>query len=233
MAENSMKTVFISGANRGLGLEFARQYAADGWQVIGSCRDPAKADALAAIPGVEVVSLEVTDEASIAAVADRLAGRRIDILLNNAGIFGSTVGDTAQSIANQEAAMWRDVLETNVIAPFLLTRALLPNLGEGSIVGILSSELGSVAGNTYGDMYAYRSSKAAVNMVGKSLSIDLKPRGIIVVLLHPGWASTDMGGANAPVNPVDSIAGLRRMLAGVTPDSSGRFLAFDGREMKW
>jgi NAD(P)-dependent dehydrogenase (short-subunit alcohol dehydrogenase family) len=228
-----MPTVFISGANRGLGLEFARQYAADGWRVIGACRDPESATALAAISGVETVTLDVTDAASIQGVAEILTGRRIDVLLNNAGIYGSKVGDAAQTLETMDAGMWRDILETNVIAPFLLTRALLPNLGQGSIVGILSSELGSIANNRRGEIYGYRSSKAAVNMVGRSLSWDLKPRGIIVVLLHPGWAHTDMGGPNAPVNPVDSIAGMRRVLAAATVESSGRFMAWDGREMPW
>lgn len=228
-----MPTVFISGANRGLGLEFAKQYAADGWQVVATCRDPAKAEALQALPNTETVALEATDPASVAACAAALKGRRIDLLLNNAGIYGSIVGDEVQRLENMDAGLWRDILDTNVIAPFMLTRALLPNLGEGSIVGFLSSELGSIAGNSFGEIYGYRSSKAALNMVGKSLSIDLKPRGIVVVLLHPGWAHTDMGGANAPVNPVDSIAGLRRALAGLTPASSGRFLAWNGREMHW
>ncbi len=228
-----MPTVFISGANRGLGLEFARQYAADGWHVIATCRDPAKSGALGELSGVEVVGLDVNDPASLAACVETLSGRPIDLLINNAGIFGSTVGDEEQSLARQKSDMWLEVLRTNVIAPFELTRALLPNLGAGAIVAIMSSELGSVAQNGFGDMYAYRSSKAAVNMVGKSLSIDLKARGITVVLLHPGWAATDMGGPAAPVKPADSIAGLRRVLASVTPDSAGRFLAWDGRELPW
>jgi NAD(P)-dependent dehydrogenase (short-subunit alcohol dehydrogenase family) len=228
-----MPTVFISGANRGLGLEFARQYAADGWTVIATCRDPASATALAAISGVEILPLNVTDPDSIAAVAGAIAGRTLDILINNAGIYGSTVGDSAQKLEHMEAGMWRDILETNVIAPFMLTRALLPNLAAGSIVGILSSELGSIAGNSYGEMYGYRSSKTAVNMVGKSLSVDLKPSGIIVVLLHPGWVHTDMGGPAAPVGPVESIAGLRQVLAAATPETTGRFMSWEGREVAW
>jgi NAD(P)-dependent dehydrogenase (short-subunit alcohol dehydrogenase family) len=228
-----MRTVFISGANRGLGLEFARQYAADDWQVVATCRDPGAADALHALPNTEILALEATDPDSIAACAKALEGRRIDLLLNNAGIYGSVVGDAQQRLENMDTGLWLDILKTNVIAPFALTRALLPNLGEGSVIGILSSELGSIAGNNFGEIYGYRSSKAAVNMVGKSLSIDLKARGIIVVLLHPGWAHTDMGGPRAPVNPVDSVTGLKRAIAGLTPASSGRFLAWDGREMHW
>ncbi len=228
-----MPTVFITGANRGLGLEFARQYAVDGWQVIGTCRDPAKASALRAIAGVQLVPLEATDPASVAACAASLAGQPIDILLNNAGIYGSVVGDAEQKLGQIDLDNWLDILKTNVIAPFAVTRALLPNLRQGAIIGFLSSELGSIANNRIGEIYGYRSSKAALNMVGKSLSIDLKGRGIIVVLLHPGWVHTDMGGPMAPVNPVESIKGLRRVLAHVTPDSAGRFLAWDGREMPW
>jgi NAD(P)-dependent dehydrogenase (short-subunit alcohol dehydrogenase family) len=228
-----LPTVFISGANRGLGLEFARQYAADGWRVIAGCRDPAKATALQAIDRVEIVPLDVTDSGSIASCVQGLGDRPIDLLLNNAGIYGSVVGDSEQTLARLDTGIWLDVLRTNLIAPFELTRALLPRLGEGAVVGILSSELGSIAKNSFGEIYAYRSSKAAVNMVGRSLAIDLKPRGITVVLLHPGWAHTDMGGPGAPVDPVDSVAGLRRVLAGLTPASSGRFLAWDGREMPW
>ncbi|HLG87180.1 MAG TPA: SDR family oxidoreductase [Alphaproteobacteria bacterium] len=228
-----MPTVFISGANRGLGLEFAKQYAADGWQVIGTCRDPARADALRAIPETRRLPLDVTEPQSIAACAEALAGEKIDLLLNNAGIYGSIVGDKEQTLERMDIENWLQILKTDLIAPFALTRALLPNLGQGSIVGFLSSELGSIARNRMGEIYGYRSSKAALNMVGRSLSIDLKAWGIIVVLLHPGWAHTDMGGPRAPVDPVESIAGLRRVLARVTPESSGRFLAWDGREMPW
>jgi NAD(P)-dependent dehydrogenase (short-subunit alcohol dehydrogenase family) len=228
-----MPTIFISGANRGLGLEFARQYAAAGWQVLAGCRDPARAEELRAIDGVEPIALTVDEAPSIAAVATAVGDRRIDLLINNAGIFGSVVGDSQQTLDETDLDVWSKVFQTNVMAPFALTRALLPKMSSGAIVGILSSELGSIAGNAMGELYAYRSSKAAVNMVGKSLSIDLKPRGIIVVLLHPGWVHTDMGGPAAPVGPVESIAGLRKVLAEVTPASSGKFLAWDGREMAW
>lgn len=227
-----MSTVFISGANRGLGFEFAKQYAADGWHVLAGCRNPDKAANLKALKGVEVIALDVDDPASIAAAAKSLAGRTIDLLINNAGIFGSIVGDDKQTLENQTADMWIDVLRTNVIAPFEVTRAFLPLLKSGSIVATVSSELGSIE-QSGGNMYAYRSSKAAVNMVGKSLAADLKPRGIIVVQLHPGWANTDMGGPAAPVNPVDSIAGLRKALAAVTPETSGHFLSFAGGELPW
>jgi NAD(P)-dependent dehydrogenase (short-subunit alcohol dehydrogenase family) len=228
-----MPTIFISGANRGLGLEFARQYAMAGWHVLAGCRDPSRAAELGSIAGVETIALNVDDPDSIVAAVQAVGERGIDLLLNNAGIYGSIVGDSEQTLANVNLDVWGKVFQTNVIGPFALTRALLPRLKAGAIIGILSSELGSITKNSMGQIYAYRSSKAAVNMVGKSLAIDLAPRGIIVVLLHPGWAHTDMGGPTAPVDPVESIAGLRKVLAAVSPDSSGRFLAWDGREMPW
>jgi NAD(P)-dependent dehydrogenase (short-subunit alcohol dehydrogenase family) len=228
-----MPTVFISGANRGLGLEFARQYGAAGWHVLAGCRDPGQADALAAIPGVEMIALDVDDPGSRASAAAAVGTRNIDLLINNAGIYGSSVGDDGQTLESTDLDVWNNVFRTNVIGPFALTRALLPNLKSGSVIGILSSELGSIAGNSMGQIYAYRSSKAAVNMVGRSLAIDLKPRGISVVLLHPGWAHTDMGGPAAPVNPVDSITGLRKVLAAANLNSSGRFWSWDGREIAW
>lgn len=228
-----MPTVFISGANRGLGLEFARQYAMAGWHVLAGARDPARAAELGSIAGVETIALNLDDPDSIVAAVQAVGERGIDLLLNNAGIYGSIVGDSEQTLANMDLDVWDNVFKTNVIGPFALTRSLLPRLKAGAIIGILSSELGSIAKNSMGQIYAYRSSKAAVNMVGKSLAIDLKPRGIIVVLLHPGWAHTDMGGPAAPVDPVESITGLRKVLSGVTPDLSGRFLAWDGREMPW
>jgi NAD(P)-dependent dehydrogenase (short-subunit alcohol dehydrogenase family) len=228
-----MPTIFISGANRGLGLEFARQYATAGWHVLAGCRDLARAAELGSIAGVETIALNLDDPNSVAAAVQAVGEREIDLLLNNAGIYGSIVGDSEQTLANMDLDIWDKVFKTNVIGPFALTRALLPRLKAGAIIGILSSELGSIAKNSMGQIYAYRSSKAAVNMVGKSLAIDLKQRGIIVVLLHPGWAHTDMGGPAAPVDPVESITGLRKVLAAVTPDSSGRFLAWDGGEMPW
>ena len=192
-----------------------------------------RAAELTALDGVEVVALDVTDADSIANAAAAVAHHKIDVLINNAGIYGSVVGDRLQTLELTNVEVWNDVFQTNVIAPFALTRALLPNMSPSAVIAILSSELGSITNNTRGEIYAYRSSKAAVNMVGKSLAIDLKPLGFTVILLHPGWAHTDMGGPAAPVDPVESIAGLRKVIAAATPDLSGRFLAWNGREMPW
>jgi NAD(P)-dependent dehydrogenase (short-subunit alcohol dehydrogenase family) len=228
-----MKTVFISGANRGLGLEFARQYAAAGWQVLGGCRDPERADALRALPNTRAITLDVSNARSIENAAIQTGGQQIDLLINNAGIYGTALGDSGQTLAEQDIEIWMGVLRANVLGVFELTRALLPLIPSGGMVAIMSSRLGSIAENRDGGMYAYRSSKTAVNMVGRSLAQDLKPRGVTVVMLHPGWVATDMGGANAPVKPADSVAGLRKVLDGVTPDSTGRFLAWDGAELPW
>jgi NAD(P)-dependent dehydrogenase (short-subunit alcohol dehydrogenase family) len=228
-----MKTVFISGANRGLGFEFVRQYAAAGWRVIAGCRDPGRADALNALPNTQVVTLNVSDSQSIATAARAVSETTIDLLINNAGIYGSTAGGQTQSLDLIDLDVWTTVLRTNVMGPLALTRALLPVLSREAVIGILSSTLGSIAGNTQGGLYAYRSAKAAVNMVGRSLAADLKPRGIAVVLLHPGWVRTDMGGPRAPVSPVDSIAGMRQVLDSVTLASTGRFFGWDGAELAW
>ena len=228
-----MKTVFISGANRGLGLEFARQYSADEWRVIAGCREPDRADALRMLENTRIVAMDVADSGSIASAAAQLSGLSIDLLINNAGIYGSKVGDRGQSLDLMDIDIWTHVMRTNVMGPFEVTRAFLPLLAKEAVIGIVSSTLGSIGDNGHGGVYAYRSSKAAVNMVGRSLAMDLKPRGFPVVLLHPGWVHTDMGGPKAPVAPVDSIAGMRRVLANVTLASTGRFFGWDGAELPW
>lgn len=226
-----MSTVLITGANRGIGLELARQYAADGWNVIATCRDPAQATALAAIPGVEIHALAVDDPAAIAQLAAALAGRTLDLLINNAGVMGPDL--PAQSRDGVDSEGWLQTLKVNSLAPLLLTLALRPALKAGAKVATLSSQLGSIAENESGGMYAYRASKAAMNMINKSLSVDLRDDGIICLVLHPGWVQTDMGGAKAPVQVPDSVRGLRRVIEAATMADSGSFIAFDGRRLPW
>jgi NAD(P)-dependent dehydrogenase (short-subunit alcohol dehydrogenase family) len=228
-----MPAVFISGANRGLGLEFARQYAAAGWQVVGACREPAHADALQAVSGVTIVPLDVGDTASIEALSANRDFGKLDLLINNAGIFGSSLSDNSQTLEAMEGANWLDIFRVNAIGPFEVTRALLPRLAPGAKIGIISSQLASIAGNASGGIYGYRAAKAAVNMVGRSLSVDLKARGFIVLLLDPGWVQTDMGGAGAPLTPTQSVTGLCQVIAKAGPDANGRFLIWDGREASW
>jgi len=228
-----MPAVFISGANRGLGLEFARQYSAAGWQVVGACREPARADALRAVAGVTVVPLDVGDAASIAALSANRDFGKLDLLINNAGIFGSSLSDNSQTLDEMDGTNWLDIFRVNAIGPFEVTRALLSRLNPGAKIGIISSQLASIAGNASGGIYGYRAAKAAVNMVGRSLSVDLKAEGFIVLLLDPGWVQTDMGGAGAPLTPTQSVTGLCQVIAKAGPDANGRFLIWDGREASW
>lgn len=228
-----MPTVVITGANRGIGLEFARQYAADGWRVIATVRQPDHADALRAVTGVEVHGLDVTDPAAIAAFGQSLAGEQVDVLINNAGVMGPAFPN--QSKDGVDVDGWVHTMRTNTLAPILMSLVLRENLGKASraTVANMSSELGSIAENRSGGMYAYRVSKAGLNMANKSLSVDLRDWNICFLVLHPGWVQTDMGGAQAPVSVADSVTGLRKVIAGATMEHSGRFFAYDGREIEW
>ncbi|HEY4136394.1 MAG TPA: SDR family oxidoreductase [Alphaproteobacteria bacterium] len=226
-----MPTILVTGANRGLGLEFARQYAADGWRVIATCRDPAKAGELKALPSVEVHALDVADIGAGAKLASSLAGTPIDLLLNNAGVYGAR----QQALGNLDAEDWLNVLRVNSVAPLKLAEAFLPHLraGKGKTAAFVTSLMGSIADNGSGRFYAYRSSKAALNAAVKSFAVDTAADGLIAVLLHPGWVQTDMGGPGAPVTPKESIAGMRKVLAGLKAQDSGRFFAYDGKALPW
>ncbi|MGE0650955.1 MAG: SDR family oxidoreductase [Alphaproteobacteria bacterium] len=226
-----MPSVLITGANRGLGLEFARQYAADGWRVHAACRMPDRATELAGIKGdVTVHPLDVTDSGAITALVDALGNDAIDVLVNNAGVYGRR-----QSLGRIDYGGWESVLRTNVLAPIAMTEAFLPALqrAEKPRVALITSRMGSIADNTSGGYYAYRSSKAALNAAGRSLALDLREQGIVVLMLHPGWVRTDMGGASAPLEPRDSIAALRRIIDGAKMTDSGRFFSYNGSEVPW
>ena len=226
-----MPTVLITGAGRGLGLEFARQYAADGWSVIGTVRDAAKASALAKLgESVEVHRLELTDRAAILRLAAKLKGRPIDVLINNAGVYGGR----GRSLEGLEWDEWIATMTTNAFAPYALTVALADNLAAGSkkLVLMMTSRMGSIGGNT-GGSYAYRSSKAALNLITTGLACDLRGRGIAVICAHPGWVRTDMGGPGAPVDPKASVDGLRAVIGRSGLAASGRFFNYDGGEIPW
>jgi len=224
-----MPTVLITGASRGLGLEFARQYAADGWRVHACCREPG--GAVTAISGDVVChALDVTDTAAIAALDAALKGEALDLLVNNAGIMGR-----GQKLGRIDADGWDTVLRVNAIAPIMLSEALLPNLRKvtGAKIAMLTSRMGSIADNTSGGMYAYRSSKAALNAAAHSLALDLADDGIPVVLLHPGWVRTDMGGPNGQIDAPEAVTGLRHIIADLKMADSGAFYAYDGRQIPW
>ncbi len=224
-------TVLITGANRGLGLEFAKQYAQDGWQVLACGRTPSLAlRQLAKTHGnIELFDLDVGDFAEIDLLAAQLHTRAIDVLICNAGIYPpSHFGDV-------DYDAWMHAFKINCMATLKMAEAFAPHISRSQQRKLvtITSKMGSIDDNTSGSEYIYRSSKTALNMVMKSLSIDLKPYGIAVATLHPGWVRTDMGGPNGLIDPPESIAGMRKVIASLTPATSGRFIAFDGKEIAW
>jgi NAD(P)-dependent dehydrogenase (short-subunit alcohol dehydrogenase family) len=231
-----MSSVLISGANRGLGLELVRQYAADGWQVIAACRQPKQADALQALArqytNIAIQTLDVQDLTQSDALAQQLAGRPIDVLINNAGVYGD---ESQRGFGRLDYARWQQTLLINTVAPVKLAEALLPNLlaaKQGLIVAI-SSLMGSIADNTSGGSLLYRSSKAGLNAVMHSLAMDLQTQNVGVLILHPGWVRTDMGGPNGLIDVEESVTGMRRQIADFKLAESGAFVKYDGKPMPW
>lgn len=224
-----MPTVVITGAKRGIGLEMARQYIADGWTVIAGVREPAGAEKLRAL-GADVRALDVADPVSIKAFADGFAGTKIDLLINNAGVIGPDL--PAQSAEHIDVEAWLETMKVNALAPVLVAQAMKPHLVPGAKIATLSSVLGSITENT-GGYVAYRASKAAVNMGIHCLSLAWGKEGLTLLLLHPGWVQTEMGGPNAPVLPTDSAAGLRQVIASATAADNGAYIAYDGRRIPW
>jgi NAD(P)-dependent dehydrogenase (short-subunit alcohol dehydrogenase family) len=218
-----------------------RQYVADGWSIHACCRNPAEADDLAALsqanPGkITLHKLDVDVPDQIEALGQEMRGEAIDILLNNAGILGAKIdAPGGAGLGDIDYDGWADVLRINTIAPMRLTEALVEPLArsEMKLVVFMSSHMGSITDLVDSGFYAYRSSKAAVNMVVKLLSIDLKDKGIRTLSVHPGWVRTDMGGSTAPVGIEESITGLRKVIADYRADQTGCFYRFDGVELPW
>lgn len=232
-----MKTTLITGASRGIGLEFCRQYAVDGWRVLACCRLPEKADGLNRLAAqypdlVKVHALDVADHVEIERLTQVLAGESIDLLINNAGIYpGSDKG----GFGHTDYAEWLLAFRVNTMAPLKMAEAFAAQIARSKqkTIVTITSMMGSIADNGSGGSYLYRSSKAAVNMVVKSLAIDLKQLGITAVVLHPGWVQTDMGGPNALISAEQSVSGIRKVISKLTPADSGRFFAYDGKEIPW
>lgn len=229
-------TLLVTGANRGIGLELVRQYAAAGWRVYAGCRQPETAFDLNRLMAeadgrISVHPLEVTNPAHIAGIRSVLGSQPLDILLNNAGIYGQ---DDA-SFGHTDEALWLQTFRVNCIAPMKMMEALVDNVAASKrrIMATLSSKMGSMADNGSGGSYVYRSSKAAVNAVMKSASIDLKRRGITTVILHPGWVKTDMGGSNAEITTEQSVTHLRAILERVNPADNGHYFDIDGSIIPW
>jgi NAD(P)-dependent dehydrogenase (short-subunit alcohol dehydrogenase family) len=231
-----MPTVLVTGANRGLGLEFARQYSADGWQVFATCRAPHDAEELQRLAAesserIRVIEMNVTDTASVRAAAAGLTNNAVDLLLNNAGVGGPG----GQQLGSLDYAAWARVLDTNALGPMRVAEAFLDHVAksrERKIVTITSG-MGSIEDNTSGGRYAYRSSKAAVNMVMKSLAVDTAPRGITCIVMNPGWVRTDMGGPGGKLEPAESIKAMRSVIAKLRPEDSGKFLNYTGKPYPW
>ena len=236
MAAVKQRVVLVTGANRGLGLEFARQYAADDWMVLAACRSPKDAKELQALAAesngrVRIIEMNVADTESVKAAASELKGETIDLLLNNAGIGGPPKG----GLGRIDYEFWKKVLDTNTLGPMRVTEAFLENVarGKGKRIVTITSGMGSIEDNKSGGSYTYRSSKAAVNMAMKSLSIDLAPRGITCAVINPGWVRTDMGGPNGKLAPAESIAAMRFVISTMKPEDSGTFLNWDGKHYPW
>ena len=227
-----MPTVLITGANRGLGLEYARQYADDGWRVIATCRVPETAMELTRIRGeVEIRALDIGNQEQIHALANSLRKEAIDLLLNNAGIYGPR----PSRLGNIEYDTWESVMRINVMAPLKVCESFSIHVANSELkkIAIMSSKMGSIDDNNSGGSYVYRSTKAALNAVMKSLSIDLASNGISVAILHPGWVRTDMGGPSGLIDVFESVSGLRKVIERLNLENSGRFYNFDGSEINW
>jgi NAD(P)-dependent dehydrogenase (short-subunit alcohol dehydrogenase family) len=223
------QTVLITGANRGIGLEYARQFAAKGYNVIGTARDPAAATELRAI--IErIEALDVADAASVAALAKRLDGIAIDILINNAGVGGRDDND----LASVDFEQMQNTFAVNAFGPLRVIQSLMPNLrlGQRKLVIGMSSQLGSIE-RSNGGMYAYRASKTALNQFNKILASELGPQGFVFTVLHPGWVQTEMGGANATLTPQESVRGLVGVIEKLGPDDNGRFYDYQGKTIPW
>ncbi len=231
-----MSTVLITSANRGLGFEFTRQYLADSWRVVAACRRPAAAEALHDLAkdageALKIVSMDVTDLQSVRDAARQLDGVALDLIINSAGI----IGPPGQRTGHVDYAAWRDVLDVNTMGPLRVLESFVDNVARSDrkLVVTITSGMGSLGDNTSGGAIAYRSSKAAVNMVMRSAAIDLKPRGIVCVLVNPGWVKTDMGGPGATLSPQASVTALRELIERLGPDDSGKFYHYDGSLYPW
>ena len=227
-----MATVLITGANRGIGLEFVRQYAADGWRVVAACRKPKKAKDVEKVNGdVTLRALDVADPDSVATFVDEVKGETIDVLINNAGVYL----DRGIPFGKLDYAGWVTSFQVNSVGPVRIAEALSAQVEQSQrkLLVFISTQMASIAENAGGGAFAYRASKAALNAAVKTMSIELKPRSVACLLLHPGWVRTDMGGKNATLDVRDSVHGMRRVIDGFDLARSGSFLRHNGEAVPW
>jgi NAD(P)-dependent dehydrogenase (short-subunit alcohol dehydrogenase family) len=229
----SMSVALITGANRGLGFEFARQYLGDGWRVFAACRDPAAASKLQRLSKsaggrLDIIATDVTDLTSVKTAAAQLKDIAIDLVINCAGITGVS----GQKVRRVDYDSWAHVLDVNTMGPLRVIESFTDQVArsERRLVVTITSGMGSLRDNTTGGSIAYRSSKAAVNMVMRSAAIDLAPQRITCDVINPGWVKTDMGGLNATLTPQESVTAMRRLIEKLGPDQSGKFFHYDGTE---
>jgi len=232
-----METTLITGANRGIGLEFSRQLAEDGWCVLACSRDLEKSDALNKLAAeyperITLYALDVTDHGQIEKLSQILANKPIDLLINNAGVFPD-IND--RSFGQTDYDSWAHAFLVNTMAPLKMAEEFIAQITQSSrkTIVTITSKMGSVADNGRGGSYIYRSSKSAVNMVIKSIAIDLESNDIISVLLHPGWVRTDMGGPSGLISVEQSVSGMLSVIREVTSADSGKFIAYDGQIIPW
>lgn len=228
-------TWVVTGANRGIGLEFVRQLAARGDEVIATVRDLSGATELQAIAAgaggrVSVAPCDTSSDQSVADLRSFVGPRRVDVVLNNAGVMGAMT-----SLEELDFAEMSRTFDVNALGPLRVVQSLLPALLRGPVrrVVSISSGMGSIEDNTSGGAYGYRVSKAALNMANRSMSVDLRDRGFTCIVMNPGWVQTDMGGSGAPLPVVESVRSLVRIIDRLTPADSGKFINYRGNEFAW
>lgn len=230
-----MSRYIVTGTNRGIGLEFVKQLLAQGHDVLATARDPEAVPALTELQHTHkqltLLPLDLSDDSSIAHFAREAGAQPIDVLINNAGVYGPRNA----SLGSLRTDEWVEVMLIDLIAPLMLTQALLPALRQGKDkrIAFLSSMMGSIADNSSGGAYIYRSAKAGLNQAVKSLAVDLSKESFIVLPLHPGWVQTDMGGPNAQIDTKTSVNGLLQRIQNSTAGDSGKFLNYDGKTIAW
>ena len=236
-----MPTVFVTGANRGLGFEHVKQYAEKKWEIIACCRNPEMATELLSIKekfdeNIVIEKLDVTDHDEIDALSQKYSDRPIDILINNAGTLGPKGVPEAmgyQNIEHMDYDIWRDIIEVNLLSPFKVATAFHDQVAMSSmkLLIMMSSDLGSVEQNNFGGLYSYRASKSGLNILSKGMSIDWKD--LTVIALAPGWCKTYLGGEEAEVEPNTSVSDQQLMFESIKPEDSGKFLDRFGDEVPW
>ena len=231
-----MKNILITGANRGLGLGLVKKYLENNEKVFCTTRNISKSKELKLLKekhtnNLEICELDLLDKDTPNILSNFLVNKPIDLFINNAGV----IGQSAQHFKSISLNPWIEVLKVNLIAPLLITQSIIKNIEKSSEkrIYILSSKVGSIEDNKSGGMYVYRSSKSALNQIVKSLSIDLKPLGISVISLHPGWVRTEMGGPNALISVEESVNGMFGVISNTNIKNSGQFINYDGTQIPW